>query len=64
MYGYNTADFILVKSTKTLVKREITIISFVFVLGMHYLLNYEIVFFFKLVFRLFALSLIHADINH
>ena len=59
---YNKVDFGLVKSAKTLMKREITIISFVFVLEMQYLLNSEFVFFFKFVFRLLSLFLIHPDI--
>ena len=61
---YNTVDFVWVKSTKTLMKREITIISFVFAFWMHYLLNFGFLFFFKFVFRIFALSLIHTDIIH
>ena len=59
---YNTVNFVLVKSTKTFVKREITIISFVFVLRMHHLLNFEFVFFFKFVSRLFALCFMHTEI--
>ena len=61
---YNTVDFVLVKPINTLMKREITIISFVFVLWMHYLLNFVFVFFFKFVSRLFSFSLIHTDIIH
>ena len=61
---YIMVDFVLVKSTKMLMKREITIISFAFVLGMHYLLNFEFFFFFKFIFRLFAFFLIHTDIIH
>ena len=62
IWFYNMVDFVLVKSTKMLMKREIIIISFVFVLGMHYLLNFEFVFFFKFIFRLFVFFLIHTDI--
>ena len=47
-------DFVLIKSTKALMKREITIVSFVFVLWMHYVLNFEFVFFFKFVSRLYG----------